>query len=314
MARKIILDCDPGIDDAVAITMALFDPRLEVVAITATAGSIEAATASHNTAALLAALDPPKYPRLGTASMPENAPVFDDAELLGSDGLAEIRLPASPRQNPTPSEKVITDLAMQYPNEITLVCLGPLTNLSHLCKFEPAAIEALDRVVISGGAITAPGNATATAERNIYFDPPAADVVFDSPLTKSLVPLDVTAEATFGVDLLEQLPDKYTRAGSLLHKILPFAFRMTRQKLGRETLSLCDVVTLVAAIEPDIFQWQPASARVETAGKLTCGMTVFDRRLRPSTQPNLEVATAVDVEALMTHVTRSLKYAGQKTR
>lgn len=313
MARKIILDCDPGIDDAVAITMALFDPRLEVLAITATAGSIDAKTATHNAAAILAALDPPKYPRLGTASAPENAPVFDDAGFHGSDGLAETRLPASPRQHPTPSEKVIADLAVQYPNEVTLVCLGPLTNLAHLCKFEPAAIEALDRVVISGGSVTAPGNATAAAERNMYFDPPAADVVFDTPLTKSLVPLDVTEEASFSVDLLEQLPDKYTRAGSLLHKILPFAFRMTRQKLGRETLSLYDVVALVAAIEPDLFQWEPAAARVETKGELTCGMTVFDRRLRPTMQANLEVATHVDTEALMTHVTRSLKYAGQQT-
>ena len=313
MARKIILDCDPGIDDAIAITMALFDPRLEVLAITATAGSIEAGTATHNAAAILALLDPPKYPRLGTASNPENAPVFDDGGLHGSDGLAEMRLPASPRQHPTPSEKVIADLAVQYPNEITLLCLGPLTNLAKVCKFEAAAIEALDRVVISGGAVTAPGNATATAERNMYFDPPAADVVFETPLTKSVVPLDVTEEATFGVDLLDQLPDKYTRAGSLLHKVLPFAFRMARLKQGRETLPLCDVVTLAAAIEPELFGWEPAAARVETKGKLTSGMTVFDRRLRPSMQPNLEVATSVDAEALMTHVTRSLKYAGQQT-
>ena len=313
MARKIILDTDPGIDDAVAITMALFDPRVEVVAITATAGTVDAPTATHNAAAILAALDPPKYPRLGTAAPPQHAPVFDDGDLHGSDGLAETRLPASPRQHRTPSIKVISDVAVQYPGQITLVCLGPLTNLAELCKFDPAAIEAIDRVVISGGSITAPGNATAVAERNMYFDPPAADLVFDTPLTKSVVPLDVTDEATFGVDLIESLPDKYTRAGSLLHKILPYAFRKTRQKLGRETLPMCDPVTLGAAVQPELFTWQPASARVETRGDLTAGMTVFDRRLRSDWQENCEVATSADVEAIHTQITRCLKYAGQVT-
>ena len=311
--RKVILDCDPGIDDAVALAMALFDPRLEVLAITATAGTVPAETSTHNVAAILSALDPPKYPRLGTATPPTNAPVFDDGDLHGSDGLGETRLPASPRQHPTPSEKVIADLVQSHPGEITLVCLGPLSNLAHLCKFEPAAIDALDRVLISGGSITAPGNATAAAERNMYFDPPAADLVLDTPLTKSLVPLDVTGEITFGVDLLESLPDKYSRAGSLLHKILGYAFRTARQKMGRETLELCDPVSLIAAIEPELFTWEPAAARVETRGTHTTGMTVFDRRLRPTMTENLEVATSADAEAIVDHLKRSLRYAGQQT-
>ncbi|MDA8743940.1 nucleoside hydrolase [Rubripirellula amarantea] len=313
MSRKIILDCDPGIDDAVALCIALFDPRVDVQAITATAGTVEAEVATKNVHAIVAHLDPPRYPRIGMASPCEDAPVMGNSELHGSTGLGEFEFEGADRQHQTPSDKVIGELAHQNPNQITLVCLGPLTNLARLCRRDPMAVGLLDKVIISGGVVRAPGNASAVAERNMYFDPKSAAEVFASATTKSLVPLDVTEAVGFGVDLLEQLPDKFSRAGSLLHKMLPYAFRAYHQKLGRELIPLYDPIALLSVLEPDLFEWEQIAGKVETKGELTRGATLFDQRLRREWPLNMEVATSIDRNQAKEQIVRLMKFAGQQT-
>jgi purine nucleosidase len=313
MNRKIIIDCDPGIDDAVAICIALFDPRLDVLAITPTAGTVEAAQATTNVTAIVGQLDPPRYPRIGNATPTDNAPVIDDSYLHGHDGLGGCNFESSGRQHRTPSEKVIADLLHQHPNEVTLVCLGPLTNLARLCRRDPTAVSLINKVLISGGSVSQPGNASPIAERNMFFDPESAAEVFCSATTKSLVPLDVTENVRFGVELLDQLPSKFTRAGSLLHKILPFAFRSAHQRLGRELIPLYDPTAMLATLEPELFTWENKAGKVETGGLLTRGTTVFDQRLRREWQLNMEVATAVDADEAKAAIVRSLRYAGQQS-
>ncbi len=313
MARKIIIDCDPGIDDAVALAIALFDPRLEVLAITATSGTVEADQATENVSAILSQLDPPKYPRIGKATAAAGASVVDDRHLNGSDGLGDSGFQSSGRQHQISSEKVMGELVRKHSGEVTLVCLGPLTNLARLCQRDPGAISMIDKVIISGGTVERPGNATPVAELNMYFDAESANDVFHSGTTKSLLPLDVTESIQFGVQLLEQLPNKYTRAGSMLHKLLTFAFRAAHQRLGREMISLYDATTILAVLEPDLFTWTNMAGKVETRGELTRGMTIFDRRLRPEWPMNMEVATGVDETEAQEMVVRSLRYAGQQS-
>ncbi len=313
MTRKIIIDCDPGIDDAIAISMALFDPRLEVLGITATAGTVDAAQATNNVTAIVQQLDPARYPRIGKANAIEGASVIDDSYLNGADGLGECNFQTTDRQHQLPSEKVIAELLRQYPNQITVVCLGPLTNLARICVRDPSVLPLIDKVVISGGAVAHPGNVTAAAEFNFHFDPAAAKEVFASATTKSLVPLDVTDRVTFGMELFDKLPDKFTRVGKLLHKIVPYMFRAAHQRLGREMIPLFDPTVLTAVLEPDLFTWQDMAGDVETRGELTRGMTVFDRRLRPDWGMNLEVALDVDVAEVRERIVRLLKYAGQQT-
>lgn len=313
MTRKIILDCDPGIGDAVAMTMALFDPRLDVLAVTPTAGTVDADQATTNATAIVNQLDPARYPRFGRATAAADAPAFDDSHLNGPDGLAGCHFPAVTRQNDHNSDKVIADLLRRHPNEITIVCLGPLTNLARLVVRDPTAVSLIDKVVISGGAVSHCGNATAAAEMNMFFDPASAKTVLASPTTKSLVPLDVTDAVTFGVDLLDKLPSESTRAGHLLRRILPFAFRAFHQKLGRELIPLQDAVTIVSLTDPDLFQWDDMAGDVEVAGTLTRGMTVFDRRLRPEWQINMEVARRATVSDVREAVVRGLRYAGQQS-
>ena len=313
MTRKIIIDCDPGIDDAVALCIALFDPRLEILAITATAGTVRAGQATTNVNAIVGKLDPPRYPRIGKASAPEHGTVLDDSHLHGLDGLGGCNFQSSDRQHLLPSEKVMADLVRQYPNEVTILCLGPLTNLARLCQREPNVVPLIDKVVISGGAVAHPGNATAVAESNMHFDALAAKEVFESATTKSLVPLDVTEKLTFGVQLLDEIPAKYTRAGDLLHRVLPFSFRTAHEHLGRELIPLYDPTALLAVLEPDLFTWRDMAGKVETRGELTRGATIFDQRVPRAWSENMEVATGVDRKEARAAIIRSLRYAGQQT-
>ena len=314
MSRKIILDCDPGIDDAVAVTIALFDPRLDVLAITAAAGTVDAARATSNAAGIVAMLDPPRYPEIGRAVDPPDAPVLDDSHLNGPDGLGGLDLPEATRHNDHTSDKVIAEIVRRHPGEVTIVCLGPMTNLARMIRRDPTVLPLIDQIVIAGGSVSHPGDATAVAEMNCFFDPAAAKTVFASATTKSLVPLDITEQVTFGVDLVEQLPSAVTRAGTLLRKILPFAFRTAHRRLGREVIGLQDAVTIVAVTQPELFEWREMAGDVEVSGTIARGMTLFDRRLRPEWSTNLAVAQSVDVDQIRDEVLRGLRLAGQKTR
>src|SRR5687767_7755754 len=128
MPRKVIIDCDPGIDDAVALTLALFDPRLEVVAVTAVAGNVPAERATLNVQAIIERLDPPRYPRLGAATAAEDVPYIDCRHLHGADGLGGSNFAVSQLARQHPAEKLISDEIRAAPGEVTILCLGPLTN------------------------------------------------------------------------------------------------------------------------------------------------------------------------------------------
>ncbi|TVP99780.1 MAG: nucleoside hydrolase [Planctomycetaceae bacterium] len=313
MARKIIIDCDPGISDAVAICMALFDPRLEVLAITATAGVVAAERATINVRGLVGLLDPPRYPRIGVATPSDHAPVEDDNDLHGPDGLGGCELNVTDRQHQHPSEKVIAELLRLHPGQITLLCCGPLTNLARVLHRDPTLTTLIDKVVISGGTFLSPGNRTPAAEANMHYDPPAARDVFLSATTKSLIPLDVTDQVSFGIGLLELLPSKLTRVGGLLHRLLPYSFRATHEYLGSESITLADATALLAVLEPDLFRWREMAGDVETQGRLTRGTTVFDRRARQKWKHNMEVATDVDVTEARERIVRGLRYAAQQS-
>lgn len=313
MPRKVIIDCDPGIDDAIALTMALFDPRLEVVGVTAVAGNVSAEQATRNVQALIEQLDPPRYPRLGAASSADALAMFDNRNLFGEDGLGNAGLASSMLARQHPAEKLICDEVRAAPGEVTLICLGPLTNVAAALAREPQLISMLGRLVIMGGAVNGIGNATPAAEYNIYFDPHSARQVFRSPTTKTLIPLDVTTQVTWSLDLLDQLPPETTRAGNLLRKTLPFLFRTYRREMGLEGIHLHDAVAMAAVLHPELFTTRDLTGDVETAGELTLGATVFDRRGIAHNRGDMEVALEVDAAAVSDCVVRALQDAGRQT-
>ena len=307
MPRKVIIDCDPGIDDAIDLAVALFDPSLEIAAITATAGNVSAERASQNVQALIECLDPPRLPRIGAATAPDDLPLIEGRHLHGEDGLGNLNLPSSRLARQHLSEKIICDEARMAPGSVTVLCWGPLTNLARALKLEPNLPNLLAGVHILGGSVNGIGNVTPAAEFNVYCDPSAARQVFRSSLTKTLIPLDVTDQVVWGLDLLEQLPPETSPPGFMLRKSLSYLFRSYHQHLGLEGIQLPEVVALAAAVHPELFPAHPMTGEVETRGDLTTGATVFDRRPNRRIRGDLEVAREVDVAGVKDYILRGLQ-------
>lgn len=310
--RKLIIDCDPGIDDAVALTLALFDPRLEVLAVTAVAGNVSADRATANVQAVVSFLDPPRLPRLGVASAEPPLPPRP-VSVHGPDGLGGLELPRVPLHGGHASEKVIWETIKAHPREVTILALGPLTNLSRVLSRDPGIADLIGAVIVCGGTIHAAGNATAAADFNFYCDPAAARHVVREPITKTLVPLETTAHVVYEFDLLDRLPRDFTRTGKILRPMLTHAFRAQRQLLGSEGIRLHDVVALVAVTNPELFERETVVADVEVVGELTAGMLVVDRRQQRPAQPNTDLLINCDAAAVEDCVLRSLAAAGEAT-
>jgi len=296
MARKIILDVDPGVDDAVAMCLALTAPEFDVLAITAVGGNVPADQATRNVQAIVEQLDPPRWPRLGAASSDQMLRV-DARHLFGVDGLCGAHFPCAELHHQRPSAKVIADEVRAAPGDLTIVALGPLSNIAAALK-QPDLAPLIGHLIMFGGTVSGPGNVTPAAEFNMYCDAESARDVFRSQVTKTLIPIDVTTRILFGFDMLQKIPCDSSRVGSLLQRLLPGAFRAYRRQMGLEGIHLHDAVAVIAAMHPELFTMQRMHGEVETEGTLTHGATVFDRRRYPESRPNLDVAVDVDEEAV----------------
>lgn len=313
MARKVILDCDPGIDDAMALCMAMFDPRLDVVAVTAVGGNCSPVQATRNVQAIIEQLDPPRWPRLGAASMPDDGLPVDGRHLHGVDGLGGAHFDVAELHHLHPSEKVICDQVRDNPEgAVTIVALGPLSNIARAFQRDPELPSLVGQIVMMGGAVAGPGNITPAAEFNVYCDPRSARAVFRSRSTKTLIPLDVTNQVVLSYDVFNQLPDDTTKVGRFLRLILPPAFRGYRRQFGLEGIHVHDTVALTAAIRPELFSTEEMAGDVETGGELTTGMTVFDRRRVPAWRHNMDVALDMQTEAVTESIVRGLLDAARR--
>ena len=310
--RKVIIDVDPGIDDAVALMMALFDPRLEVVAVTAVGGNVSSEQATANLQALVSFLDPPRLPRLGVAANDAALPERPYS-IHGSDGLGGVPLPRVALHGGHPSEKLLRECVRAHPREITILALGPLTNVARMLGRDPAIGELVGGLIVSGGTTHAGGSATPVADFNFYCDPAAARQVVREPLTKTLVPLETTSQVLLGFDLLDDLPDDTSRAGYVVQHVLAHAFRAQRQILGREGILLHDVVALAALTNPSLFERETVAADVETVGDLTAGMLVIDRRQVRRWRPNADLLTGCDIAGVRDCMLRGLAAAAAAT-
>lgn len=296
MMRKVVIDCDPGVDDAFALCLALFAPQLEVLGVTAVEGNAPAEQITQNVQSVVGLLDPPRFPRFGHASPLLPGPPTSSLRFYGRDGLAGFAAEGTALHHEHPSEKLLCDIVRAAPSQVTIITLGPLTNLARALRREPQLATLIDRIVIMGGAVDGVGNVTPSAEFNLHYDPESAREVFQSRTTKTLIPLDVTRRIAFSIDLVNLLPPTGTRLGDFLHQILAASFRAHRQYCGLETIFLHDVVAVMAVIYPELFTTQELWGDVETRGELTLGATVFDRRSFARSLPNMEVAVDVNVE------------------
>lgn len=314
MPQKLIIDTDPGIGDALALTLALLDPEIDLVGITPTPGCVSGQDASHNVQAIVGWLDPPKWPRTGWTDGPATTTLVSGCPnpriLNGRTGLGDLATPVAEPHQRHESAKVLIDLVRTHPHELTLLTLGPLANLELAQERYPHLLAELNGLVVLGGTMTHTGDVTATAEFNIYSAPEAARSVLTSPASKTIVPLDVTAPVVLSYSQYDRLSvEKHSRLGLLLEQTLPFAFRAYHEHLGIEGFPLAEVVALAAVTSPQMFQRKSLPVDIETHGELTRGMTVFDRRRHSPAQPNVDVLTEVDPQTIFDFLGRSLRRA-----
>jgi inosine-uridine nucleoside N-ribohydrolase len=306
MARKVILDVDPGVGDALAICLALGQPDLEVVAVTATGGNVSPRQASRNVQAVIEHLDPSRWPRIGFAHEDQLLRT-DNRELWGVDGLCGAELGVVELHQQHPSVKVLSEEIRAAPGEVTIIAGGPLSNLANLFQREPDLAMMIGHLIIAGGTLDGPGDVTAAAEFNVYCDAEAAQRVFRSSVTKTLLPRDVTSRAAMTFDLLNHLPDESTGVGRVLRALLPGAFQSYRQRLGLEGMFVPEAVAVAVAMHPELATTESWPCDVETEGVLTHGATVIDRRRHTLERGTMDVAVKLDARGVADCIRRGLQ-------
>jgi inosine-uridine nucleoside N-ribohydrolase len=307
MTHNVILIADPGIDGAFAIALALHDPNINLLGIAATAGNVRAEQATKNVHIVLAQIDPPRWPRLGAALPVEYG--TDGTRLHGAGGLGLSDFPSAQPHNLHPSDKVIIDLVRQFPRDITIIALGPLTVLARAFDRDPELPSLIQRVICVGGTWHEPGNATAVAEFHFYCDPASARQVLHSRIPLTLIPLDVNRKVRFSPTDLLELPSPDSRTCHFLRRIVPFGIGATANLYGIEGFHLKDVLGIVALSVPGALTTRPLFVDVETRGELTRGMSVIDARTWQKTTPNVDLAIGVDEAAVRSYIARTLERA-----
>jgi inosine-uridine nucleoside N-ribohydrolase len=296
MAEKVILVADPGIDSAFATALALNDPELELLALAATAGNVNADQATRNAYIIIEQIDPARWPRIGTA-LPANYE-RDARELHGPDGLGGQGFPCAPPHHATPSDKLIIDTLRQYPNEVSVLLTGPATLLARAFDRDPDVVRLIQKLVIVGGTWHEPGDASPIAEFHFWCDPEAARQVLRCGAPVTLLPLDVTRKLVFSPNDIRHLGSLETRTAAFLKRVVPMLLAPTAGMYGIEGAYLADALAVAYLSRPTAFTLKTVAADVETRGELTRGMSVLDTRWSSQARPNIDLATAIDVSAL----------------
>ncbi|MGL6195389.1 MAG: nucleoside hydrolase [Thermoguttaceae bacterium] len=313
MPKKIILDVDPGFVDAMVVSAALFDPEVEVMAITSVGGNIASNIAARNLQAIVEFLDPPKLPRIGVGTESDTGLPVDARHVHGIDGLCGATLPVAELRSQHLAEKVICDVVRSNPEQVSIICLGPLTNIARAFLRDPELPPLINCLYIQGGTFEGPGNITPAAEFNIFCDPVAAKNVIHSRCTKVMIPLDITNPIMFTLDMMDKLPPEETKLGSFLRSILLPGFRAYRQVYGLEGIHIHDFLAYViaTATAPNLCTMKKMACEIELEGTVCRGATVFDRRHLPQWRNNIEVVDSLDRDAALGKVIAGLNYAAR---
>jgi len=270
--RKVLLDCDPGIDDALAIAFACGHPDLDLCAVTTVAGNVGLARVTANALSVLEFAGRPDVPLAEGSAAPLLRPHVDARDVHGDSGLGRARLPpAQARPVDVDATDLIIDTIGAAPGEITLVATGPLTNIALAVKREPRLADWVRGFVIMGGS-AGRGNVTPAAEYNIWADPEAAAAVFRAGWTVTMLGLDVTMQTGATEAVLRRMSELGPLGSGLLLPALE-QYRSVSEPGGPPVHDVCAVAWVA---EPDLFGLVPARVQVEVSGLFTAGMTVTD--------------------------------------
>ncbi|UFM63504.1 nucleoside hydrolase [Paracoccus sp. MA] len=277
MARKIIIDTDPGQDDAVAILLALASPELEVLGLSVVAGNVPLHHTERNARMVCELAGRPDLPVHAGCDAPLSRQLVTAEHVHGKTGLDGVTLP-EPAMPLAPGHAVdflIETLRREKPGSVTLVPIGPLTNIATAFRRAPDIVPRVQEIVLMGGAYFEVGNITPTAEFNIYVDPEAAKLVFASGAPLTVMPLDVTHRALTSRAWVEGMR-AMGRVGQAVASWTDFFERFDREKYGSEGAPLHDPCTIAWLLKPELFSGRYINVEIETQGEYTLGMTVAD--------------------------------------
>ena len=276
--RKIIIDTDPGQDDAVAILLALASPELDVLGITAVAGNVPLPLTTKNALIVCELAGREDVKVFAGCDAPLSRALVTAEHVHGKTGLDGPQLPTPKMalQEAHAVDFIVETLRAEPSGTVTLCPLGPLTNIATAFQRAPDIVERVQEIVLMGGAYFQVGNITPTAEFNIYVDPEAADIVFKSGVPIVVMPLDVTHKALTTRPRVEAFRAMGTEPGRMVAEWTDFFERFDKEKYGSEGAPLHDPCVIAYLLKPDLFQGREVNVMVETGSELTMGMTVAD--------------------------------------
>ncbi|MEH1930807.1 nucleoside hydrolase [Nostoc sp.] len=311
----VIVDTDGGVDDALALIMALNSPQLDLKAVTVVAGNINLDQATNNVLRVVSIVKPNTLPIVAKGcEKPLVKPTFNAAGIHGADGLGELdRFKETdgtsryPKLTIEPSTENAVNLLLkavqEYGDSLTIIALGPLTNVATAIQKDGATMKKIGRIIIMGGAVTVPGNITAAAEFNFFVDPDAAQIVMESGIPLTLVGLDVTMKAPLARQVVEENLQRHpSKVTQFIADCTGIYMAFHRDNEGFYGCYLHDPLAMAVAIDPSLVKTESLYITVETQGRFTTGMSLADRRDRrdhKANPPNVEACLDVDTERFM---------------
>lgn len=306
MPIPVILDCDPGHDDALAILLALHRPELDVRAITTVAGNVGLAATTRNAQAVLALAGRADVPVASGADRPLVRPLRTAAQVHGTSGLegADLPAPAAPL-HPGGAVALIAETVRASDVPVTLVPTGPLTNIALFLGAHPELRDRIARICLMGGSM-GEGNWTASAEFNIWVDPDAAARVFGSGIPVTQITIDVTHQALVPVAESDAWATLGTRTGRVFADLFRFFAGWHARRYGWDGSPIHDAVAVAHLAIPGLVATEDFRVDVETVSELTLGRTVIDRERLSGKEPNVSVSVGIDRERFLAEIRATL--------
>jgi inosine-uridine nucleoside N-ribohydrolase len=304
--QPLVIDCDPGIDDAIALLLAIASPELDILGITTVAGNVPVAVTQGNARRICELAQRPDLKVYAGCARPLLQPPFFANEVHGSNGLGGVELP-EPKMPLQAQHGVdgLIEIFSRAAEPIVLATLGPLTNVAVAMVKAPEICQQIREIVIMGGA-RGLGNVTPSAEFNFFVDPHAAQIVFSSGLPITVIGLDVTHQALATPPRLNRIRALGNRVSEVILQMLPEYGVVERDYLQIGGPPLHDPCVIAYLLQPDLFEVKPGLVTIETASSLSLGRSVIDLQNRSQQPTNAQVAIGINADGFYQRLTGAL--------